>query len=594
MSSTNNEEIPKAALKNKRKVKQTVELNTTEEFLSQGTEEEESGDRFTLSDLSKSLRFYQKAYEYYLQAASLAHNTNSATSSNNGNSSLLLDSVYNSSRLVFHVYNQYVKPNVINFNIDLKSIDNVVNSTDSILQPLPQILQRHLQAIQLYRQLGIPKSKYFPWDLYYNTCLVYIELIEDATEEDVPVSLVEEYINSAVQLFMEILEYQVSELASLLDDLNGVESSSSNSSNSDNDVAGQQLPQDSQIQPDQSSNDEEYSSQEAIVPSTVLETINSAYSLIQAVYETANLNPLYQMGLSGAINDEIKQFVTSVEPILNDLMQKFGVVNDDSLKNTGNSNSNSESDSFFQPLEQKDLLNIELVKTAINGLLVPINSVDQLISLWSNKLQNDTSITSANEHAFPEIYSLVADNIQNYYDKHSISGAGTGTALDVSLHWNLLSTIGQYYKKSQDLYVALLKETQQKTKQNANNSVLISPLVSQIGLLLISRADIDVQRIHHPQFSQFAAKLQSEEILKRNIAALLKNALVYLNTDCGLREKIFDKLSRRQKRYLVLARQFILGLVPNLSARNEQEKVLIKAEVEALKELDAYNGFKFP
>lgn len=594
MSSTNNEEIPKAALKNKRKVKQTVELNTTEEFLSQGTEEEESGDRFTLSDLSKSLRFYQKAYEYYLQAASLATNTNSATSSNNGNSSLLLDSVYNSSRLVFHVYNQYVKPNVINFNIDLKSIDNVVNSTDSILQPLPQILQRHLQAIQLYRQLGIPKSKYFPWDLYYNTCLVYIELIEDATEEDVPVSLVEEYINSAVQLFMEILEYQVSELASLLDDLNGVKSSSNNSSNSDNDVAGQQLPQDSQIQPDQSSNDEEYSSQEAIVPSTVLETINSAYSLIQAVYETANLNPLYQMGLSGAINDEIKQFVTSVEPILNDLMQKFGVVNGDSLKNTDNSNSNSESDSFFQPLEQKDLLNIELVKTAINGLLVPINSVDQLISLWSNKLQNDTSITSANEHAFPEIYSLVADNIQNYYDKHSISGAGTGTALDVSLHWNLLSTIGQYYKKSQDLYVALLKETQQKTKQNANNSVLISPLVSQIGLLLISRADIDVQRIHHPQFSQFAAKLQSEEILKRNIAALLKNALVYLNTDCGLREKIFDKLSRRQKRYLVLARQFILGLVPNLSARNEQEKVLIKAEVEALKELDAYNGFKFP
>lgn len=594
MSSTNNEEIPKAALKNKRKVKQTVELNTTEEFLSQGTEEEESGDRFTLSDLSKSLRFYQKAYEYYLQAASLATNTNSATSSNNGNSSLLLDSVYNSSRLVFHVYNQYVKPNVINFNIDLKSIDNVVNSTDSILQPLPQILQRHLQAIQLYRQLGIPKSKYFPWDLYYNTCLVYIELIEDATEEDVPVSLVEEYINSAVQLFMEILEYQVSELASLLDDLNGVKSSSNNSSNSDNDVAGQQLPQDSQIQPDQSSNDEEYSSQEAIVPSTVLETINSAYSLIQAVYETANLNPLYQMGLSGAINDEIKQFVTSVEPILNDLMQKFGVVNGDSLKNTDNSNSNSESDSFFQPLEQKDLLNIELVKTAINGLLVPINSVDQLISLWSNKLQNDTSITSANEHAFPEIYSLVADNIQNYYDKHSISGAGIGTALDVSLHWNLLSTIGQYYKKSQDLYVALLKETQQKTKQNANNSVLISPLVSQIGLLLISRADIDVQRIHHPQFSQFAAKLQSEEILKRNIAALLKNALVYLNTDCGLREKIFDKLSRRQKRYLVLARQFILGLVPNLSARNEQEKVLIKAEVEALKELDAYNGFKFP
>lgn len=594
MSSTNNEEIPKAALKNKRKVKQTVELNTTEEFLSQGTEEEESGDRFTLSDLSKSLRFYQKAYEYYLQAASLATNTNSATSSNNGNSSLLLDSVYNSSRLVFHVYNQYVKPNVINFNIDLKSIDNVVNSTDSILQPLPQILQRHLQAIQLYRQLGIPKSKYFPWDLYYNTCLVYTELIEDATEEDVPVSLVEEYINSAVQLFMEILEYQVSELASLLDDLNGVKSSSSNSSNSDNDVAGQQLPQDSQIQPDQSSNDEEYSSQEAIVPSTVLETINSAYSLIQAVYETANLNPLYQMGLSGAINDEIKQFVTSVEPILNDLMQKFGVVNGDSLKNTDNSNSNSESDSFFQPLEQKDLLNIELVKTAINGLLVPINSVDQLISLWSNKLQNDTSITSANEHAFPEIYSLVADNFQNYYDKHSISGAGIGTALDVSLHWNLLSTIGQYYKKSQDLYVALLKETQQKTKQNANNSVLISPLVSQIGLLLISRADIDVQRIHHPQFSQFAAKLQSEEILKRNIAALLKNALVYLNTDCGLREKIFDKLSRRQKRYLVLARQFILGLVPNLSARNEQEKVLIKAEVEALKELDAYNGFKFP
>ncbi|GMM34023.1 hypothetical protein DASC09_013480 [Saccharomycopsis crataegensis] len=597
----------RTSLKSKKKLKISnqenfVELKTSEDFLNQGTEEEESGDRFTLSDLSKSLRFYQKAYEYYLQAKDLSYaELANANKRKPKSSQLLLDCVYNASRLLFHVFNEFVKDDIINFQVDVKNIDNVVNSDYSILKTLPEVLKSHEDAISIYQKLSAEDgSQVFVWDLFYNTCLVYTELIEDASEEDVPIESFEAYVARGMELFKQILEFQVMELQKLVEEMNGQsggEHQHAHDHEGPCDHHHDDQHHDEEEEDEEEDDDEEYSAQEAIVPSTILETIISCYSFIQSIFETINLNSGYQQAFNPVILNELEMFVESIEVVLQNLVQNF--YREDS-HNDNTLNQEEESD-MLAPLDKKDLIQLEIIKTSIGGLSTK-NSLDDLITLWDSKLKElGSNVMSVEQESdlFTEKYSMIADNFQIFYDRN-VSGANS--TISAEDHWKLLSIMSNYYKKSQDIYTYLLKKTQQDSKLNANNSIELSPLISQLVLIIISRVDIDVTKVYCDQFKQPGnnfdkSNMQNgkiDEILTRNIGINLKNCLSYLNMNCGLRERIFDKLSRRQKKFQVMSRQYILGLVGNLQVSNNDDRQLLRIEVAGLKDLDAYKGFKFP
>lgn len=496
-------------------------MNTPEELLNQGTEEEESGERFTLSDLSKSLRSYQRAYEYYIKASS------------GSNGRTLLDSRYNACRLVYHVYNQFFKDGVVDISLDLKSVSNVLSSPYLIVQTVPEILLLHEQVIESYDSMGFSKDVYFPWDLWYNTCLVYTELIEDSDDEDVSFERFQYYYTRAISLFEDILEYQVRKLR---EDVSHDEESHDEESHDEGEHHHEVEEEDQEM---------EYEAESSIVPSTILETIAAAYLLVQSVFESANLNDKYK---HESLVPLLNGFSSKLEMIANSLLEEF-----------------SDSPDEYYQLDENELHNYHIARISIQGLQA--QSLQSLTDIWLSQLPSINII-------LPETYLMIADNFQNFLVR---------TVLNTEEQWKTLSTISSYYKKSQDAYAEKLKLTQQKALKDPNNSVDISPIVGQLGSILMNRADIEIIRTS----SKFDYKNLKQTLMKnRNV--FLKNALNYLNFNCGLRETFFDRLNRRKLRYQVAIRQYSLGLIENIKASNENEQRLIKAEMNEFKELDVY------
>lgn len=168
--------IPKSVL-NKVKLKTTedpaltAQPTTSEEFYDQGVNNEESGDRWFSSDLSKALRFYYRAYQDYKKSLEL-NPTNA-------------DALYNLPRLKFDVYNKYIKDD----SVVLSSLDNCAdalndNSENGFLVEIQYICKCFDSSIDILVNSGQQAS--IGWDLYYNIALAYFEFIETYIDSMLP------------------------------------------------------------------------------------------------------------------------------------------------------------------------------------------------------------------------------------------------------------------------------------------------------------------------------------------------------------------------------------------------------------------------
>lgn len=219
---------------------------TGEDFLEQGSFDEESGDRWLGSDLAKAIRFYQKAYTSYKRAITLDLNP---------------DTYYNFARLLFQVYYQFDKSNGIDLS-DLSNIDEVFVA-DSVLQPLDLILFVHEQAIACYNKINQSPSN----DLLFNTAMVYIEILESGNGS-LNIAL------KAQQIFSSLMEYQVNQFSSFVAELQEVDTLEA-------------IPSEPQEVADSGfqSKQEEYTSVETIQPSDIFESVINSYRLVQALLD---------------------------------------------------------------------------------------------------------------------------------------------------------------------------------------------------------------------------------------------------------------------------------------------------------------------
>ncbi|ODV96483.1 hypothetical protein PACTADRAFT_2776 [Pachysolen tannophilus NRRL Y-2460] len=461
------------------------QLVTADDFSDEAIQDEDSGDRWFSSDLTKSLRFYQKAYEHY---------DDSVRASNDDLSKL--DTYYNIARLLFHVYNNFVRPDCIMLVDPFSNVADCLNSENGVVKDLDFIIKYHEFALGKFNELN--KNSF---DLIYNTALIYLEFIEDQDiNKDVDFDfedLIRIGLNSA-NLFTRHLEHLILELNELIQNFNFNQPQSPSEENST-------------VSKDQSQSFEE---QEIITPSVALETIITSYKLLQSLYELVTNGPQLEY-----LNSRFNNFLNFLDNSSLSLMKNFGLL--------------SPTNGVFDHLSDEDINNLKIAK---KSLLSSMNDdINEIVKIWEENEQIE----------IPEYYMSYGDSLQNFLDKISTSSNLTISNQEL---WNLYSKMLNIYKKSQLLVDA--KYQISKTKEVA------SSLIYFLGSLMIKRADLEILRV---SLENIELSDQNRQILIKNAKNLLKSAVNITNlSSVGLRENIFDKLNRFKKRNESTLRLYIL------------------------------------
>ncbi|ANZ76808.1 BA75_03718T0 [Komagataella pastoris] len=397
-------------------------LTTSEEFWNQAIEDEESGDRWISSDLEKSLRFYQRAYNHYLSAINL--------------DGTYFDAHYNAARLLFHVYLKFTSQEEIDLS-KLETISTFETDPNSVIQPLNKILIAHQTTLNLPPPAE-DLNLYI--DICFNAAVLYTELIEKAFDEDVDFETLFNYASTAEELFTRVLQTQLAD--------------------------------------------------ENIDIETLLDTIESAYKLVQTAYEsTSNESQLT------TVCSHFEVFVSSLDEVV----------------------SNKSAD-----ITDARMSDLTISKTSL--LASKCLDFDSLLQLWQDpELPNNF-----------KRFLQAADSVQNFVDTVILYGV----AVNDDDKWKYLTTLNGLYKKAQELIV---KETDLLKPQDAQN-------FSEYSILristLISRAEVDIERscLNVPQ------AISNKEILLKNGITFLKGAINLSKESGGLKEPSKDKLTRALKR----------------------------------------------
>lgn len=403
-----------------------------EEFLEQGAADEESGDRWFGSDVTKALRFYQKAYELYLACIRMAPGQ-------------YPDSYYNAARLLFHVYNHYVSAEEVN----VEALENVGNATsgnaESVMQPIAVVLRAHEEASTF---AGLSPSI----DLIYNHALVHTAFLEDEVPT-LPDTL--SYGGAAIQLFQQVLTRQVEELRSFAAEIKELVNPEPSSPiiSEPNSIPEASV---SGISPTK----EEHTSEEVLQPVDVLDTIIAAYKLALAMIESVIASDI------SPVVDIVQPFLESCDTIASELMSSFSV----------STNQTPEMISSIEP-ENYD-------EYAVNrAFLHSFAHIDDA-ALYTNYWNQDSLPRT------PDRYMLAADGLGLFLERHSLN-VKLAHADQAATLWKCLSQMNLYYKSAQDLLQA---QYLRKAKAPSGTNEGLGSLISQVCKVTIARADIEVQR----------------------------------------------------------------------------------------------------
>ncbi|KAG7826022.1 hypothetical protein KL909_000074 [Ogataea angusta] len=297
----------------KSKAKEDTPPNSAESLYIQATEEEGFGDRWLASDLAKALRFYQRAYSLYLESLQLQTD--------------YLDSRYNVSRLLFFVYDRYVKNEAVVLD-ELENCSEALTGTaSSVVRPLRDIIQVFQESIQISRTAAD-----FPWDLYYNAVLCFFEYMEELVKNGDSFSELVSCGEECLGLLRKVLGHQMTELAALTS------------------------PEETQVV----AQEHEYETQqEAIVPPTVLETCVTGYRIIATLYDGAvseDERALVELNFADAAQE--------LEKMVSALVEQYSApVNE-----------------FIPPLSSDDLGQLQLTKLCYEA--AKADSFDTLFDIW--------------------------------------------------------------------------------------------------------------------------------------------------------------------------------------------------------------------
>lgn len=176
--------LPKFLLQQVDQESEITEPKTAEDFYDLGVSEEESGDNWFTSDLRKSLKFYDRAHDYYKKSLEV--------------DPTFSDALFNLPRLEFDVYNKYVKDDSVILD-DLENCEEILKSNND--SPLMKDLISICKTFESCFDIALKSNSTIGWDFYYNLALVYFEYIEDLCSD---ITNVNEIVNSNSEIVLSL------------------------------------------------------------------------------------------------------------------------------------------------------------------------------------------------------------------------------------------------------------------------------------------------------------------------------------------------------------------------------------------------------
>lgn len=413
------------------------ELTDLEELVDSAIADEDSGDRWRTSDLSKSLRFYQSAFTCYCRAIEVCQEQQNPAIH-------ISECYYNALRLLFLVYNQFQGCECIDLGLLTSYPEVLQEGSNCVIQELDQILAAHENAI---RMSGSAAST----DLLYNTALVYTEVIENLeSEQDII-----EALQRSITLFQQIFKTNVDELHINVQGASEQGASEPNraiSNVASTDDAGAELFESKRSQ-----------------PRDIVDTAISMFTLFRTYIDSSAIE------LDQAIVTGLQSTLSEVDTVVNKLLNDYHKNINDSL-------------SILE--EQKN-----------EYMIAREYAISTLLDLNSSCLNwdNDSLPETAERYmlAADSIQSIL-DRISLRLESENGFNNGPNQSDRVEVYWSALSKINNYLKKALEI---LMKRKAELVKATGSEQRGLGALILQICTVCVARADVDQQRrrLHHPE-----------------------------------------------------------------------------------------------
>lgn len=478
----------KAPKKFKNKLGQR-QLATQEDYYNEATEYEEQAERWILSDIRKTLRFYVQALELYEKGLdapeATAHNTYSI--------------MYNETRLFLQVYTDYLANNGYINLLQYVRLDDIPNVSQLAL-PLNEIVRRFELVNERF-----PNER--TWDLDSNLLTCYLILIESAesynlTGEDI-VKLTGKFINVSQRC----IENQFSELKSwnggLETDESNYERDSLGSEGHARDGTG--VLTNSHQQGEMS---ESMEIADQITTDTLSEALSNSFKFIQSLIEIIT---------DARLENTNPPTITSIQlNYLEDLIGKYTL----QLKDVYQTVSKS------LTLDDK---HIHIVLEANKGTEFIANADMHSLEEYVNETLNSPDVSA-------ELLLAKVDVLN--FALASIEGGG-----DLSTQWNLCSLLNSLLTRARKI---LAESRVTITAKMSAVGDQLSSVVFQQADVFVTSSDNELRRwkIKRAQDQESNSNSKTMDILMKNAKTFLINASKVAERPCGLEENIIDKLKR--------------------------------------------------
>ncbi|SMN19794.1 similar to Saccharomyces cerevisiae YNL193W Putative protein of unknown function [Maudiozyma saulgeensis] len=539
--------------KNKNKTEIKRELITQNDYYEQGTFEEEQAERWLLSDIKKSLKFYLEAFNLYeLGLKNL----------NESNDKIIYNLLYNKSRLLLQIYTDYLSNDgYINILKYIKLDD--INNINIILKNLPEIVNI---LENVYNQFA-NNNLIDIWDLQYNLLTSYLSLLETNEFYKISSGEIIQISNKFIELSQLLIKRQINELenwsnfsinekedSNLIQDKLDEDSNSVNLNKDGSGIVINRINNNSQREEIMEVSDQ-------ITIETLSEVILNCYKFIEIIIEIIIQNKLV-LNIDISENEKLNDVQINY---LIDLIDKLYLQLED-IERTE-----------FNELNL-NLTEIKLIKFSIEG--------DKKI------LQGDLKEFLK----FQEI-KIIESNLENLLSYQMIKidtlelSIECFTNQDSIIEWELSSLLS---KKLTEVIKILSTKRNNILTNNIYDQLQmdqLSEIVFKLCTIYITNSDNELRRYsikmidnnnNNNNNNKDETSMKVSLILMKNAKTLLLNAQKISKQSCGMQETIVDKLKRNYIYNQATSRLQLMEYYENQNAMIESTTASQQPNIESL------------
>lgn len=469
-----------------------------DDFYLEAIEFEEQAERWLLSDIKKTLRFYLKAYEMY-EMGLVAPEPNEKCTYN---------ILYNETRLLLQLHYDYMENNGYINILQYLNLDDV-DGVENILKTLPEIIERFEIVLNKY------ETAIDTWDLQSNLLSSYLSLIENYDKYGLSGEQILQVVNKFATLSQNLILYQINETEknneAMKDDGNGIDDSSftrdsldENNANISNDGSGVDINNNHS-----NDNGELMEVSDDVTSETLSEVLVNCLKFNQSLLEIMIESKFEQEQVLNIVQlNYLDDFVNKQLMSLNDIIE--------SQAHLG--------------LNMND---IKLVSYAITGI--------KLLYGNSNEQDLETYLSYPIPVTIPNI-----DEIDYNLVKIDIIEVAINCVPDdlIDMKWKLCTQLNVILTETRNKLTALRQSIIASHDQSDKSK--LSHVVFQLCDVTITAASNELQRyqIKATTSNEDPSASKTQAILLKNAKTLLTNAQIISEKSCGMQETIVDKLKR--------------------------------------------------